>query len=266
MHSKDELHQWDELKHNQGTQLQNLLDQHWGSRGDTFQPREGYSLPGEEPSQSGEAVLFAPHWAHNSTRLHETKEQTENLEKVERKDGNKTTSSDNKLVEGGDGLLLNSSEGRINEGDGGRDEGTQTHSLEDKSKFTGDTWDISEPVTQNPQAKFSPAQETISERAGSRFRPTKEPNPEPRGQERRRNNETPEEERILQIEEAKLEEERKELLLLHKRLDEEKEILRQQQMKREEEERQKEKETDSRHHLHGKHHQQQQTTTQKPGI
>lgn len=275
LHSKDELHQWDELKQNQRTHLEDLLDQHWSSRGDTFPPGEGYSLPGEDPSQSEEAMLFAPHWAHNSTRLHETKEQTENTEDVERKDdgildGNKTVSSDNKLVDGGDGLLLNSSEGRINEGNRGRDEGTQTHRpvrLEDKSKFSvGDTWDISEPVTQNPQAKFSPTQETINERPGSRFRPTKEPNPEPREQVRRRNNETPDEERILQIEETKLEEEKKELLLLHKRLDEEKEILRQQQMKREEEERQKEKETDSRHHLHGKHHHQQQTTTQKPGI
>lgn len=253
LHSKDELHQWDELKQNQG---ENVLDQHWSSRGDTFLPGEGYSLPGEDASQSGEAVLFAPHWAHNSTRLHETKE------KVERKDVNNSASSDNTLVEGGGAFLLHSNEGRISEGDVGGDEGAQTHSLEDKSKFTGDMWDIPQPrVTQNPQAKFSPAQETMSERAGSRFRPTKEPNPEPRGQARRRNNETPEDERILQTEEAKLEEERKELLLLHMKLDEEKEILRQQQMKRGEEE----KETDRRHHLHGKHHHQQQAT-QKPGI
>lgn len=264
MHSKDELHQWDELKQNQRPHLEDLLDQHWSSRGDTFPPGEGFSLPGEEPSQSGEAVRHSPHWAHNSTRLHGTKEQTGN---PERKDGNKTVFSDNELVEGGDGLLPNSSEGRVTEEDRGKDEGTQTHSLEDNSEFSvGDTWDVSQPVTQSPQAKFSPAQETVSERAGSRFRPTKEPNPDPRNQARRRHNETPEEERILQIEETKLEEERKELLLLHKRLDEEKELLRQQQMKRDEDERQKEKETDRRHQLHGKHHQLQQTTTQRPGL
>ncbi|XP_040917910.1 uncharacterized protein pdgfbb isoform X2 [Toxotes jaculatrix] len=276
MHSKDELHQWDELKQNQRAHLEDLLEQHWSPRGDTFtQPGEGYSLAGEGTSRSGEATLFTPHWAHNSSRLHET----ENPENVQRKDGgisggNKTVSSvdvgvehKNKLVEGGNGLLLNSTEGEINEGNGGQDKETQTHSpllQGDKSKFTKSrTSGIPQPVTQSPQAKFIPTEEIISEKVGSRFRPTKEPNPEPREQVRRRENETPEEERILQIEEAKLEEEKKELLLLHKRLDQEKEILRQQQMKREEEERQKEKGLDGQHHLHGKHHH-LQTTTQKP--
>ncbi|XP_071330330.1 uncharacterized protein pdgfbb isoform X2 [Trachinotus anak] len=281
MHSKDELHQWDELKQNQRAHLEDLLEQHWSPRGDTFtQPGEGYSLAGEDTSRSGEAVHFAPHWAHNSSRLHGTEDQSENPENVERKDGrisdgNKTVSSvddvgvevKNKLAEGGNGFLLNITEGKVNEGNGGRDKVTQTHSpllQEDKSKFSkSHTSGISQPVTQNPQAKFSPTEETISERVGSRVRPTKEPNPDPQQQTRRRQNETPEEERILQIEEAKLEEERKELLLLHKRLDQEKELLRQQQMKREEEERLKEKGTDGRHHLHGKHHH-LQTTTQKP--
>ncbi|XP_051244007.1 trichohyalin isoform X2 [Dicentrarchus labrax] len=281
VHSKDELHQWDELKQNQRVHLEDLLEQHWNPRGDTFtQPGEGYSLAGEDTSRSGEAILFGPHWVHNSTRHHGTKDQTENPENVERKngkisDGNKTVSSvdnvsvevKNKLVEGGDGLLLNRTEEEVNE-ENGRDEGTQTQSplrQEDKSKISkSHTSGFSHPVTQNPQAKFTPT-EVTSERAGSRFRPTKEPNPEPREQARRRGNETPEEVRILQIEEEKLEQERKELLLLHKRLDQEKEMLRQQQMKREEEERQKEKDMERQQHLHGKHnHHLQTTTTQKP--
>lgn len=283
MHSKDELHQWDELKQNQRAHLEDLLEQHWNPRGDTFtQPGEGYSLAGEDLSRSGEAVLFAPHWAHNSTGLLETKDQSGNPENAQRKngrisDGNKTVSSvdnvgvevKNKLVEGGEGLLPNRTEGKDHEGNGSRDEGTQTLSplwQEDKSKFSkSHTSGFSHPATHNPQAKLSPTEAT-SERAGSRFRPTKEPNPEPRDQARRRDNETPEEVRTLQIEEEKLEQERKELLLLHKRLDQEKEILRQQQMKREEEEREKGKEMDSQHHVHGKHHHHrlQTVTTQKP--
>nr|XP_019964061.1 PREDICTED: trichohyalin-like isoform X2 [Paralichthys olivaceus] len=283
MPSKDELHQWDELKQNQRAHLEELLEQHWSPRGDTFtQPGEGYSLAGDDMSRStGEAVLLSPHWTHNSSRLHGTKDRSENPENLERElgriaDGNKTVSSvdnvgvevKNKSVEGGSRSLLNSTEGKVNEGNGSRDKGTQTQVpllQEDKSKFTKNhRGGVSQPVTENPQVKLSLTEETISERRGNRLRPTKEPNPEPRELARRRENETPEEERILQIEEAKLEEERKELLLLHKRLDQEKEILRQQQMKREEEERQKEKGADSRHHLNGQHHHHLQTTTQKP--
>lgn len=277
MHSKDELHQWDELKQNQRAHLEDLLEQHWSPRGDTFTPPgEGYSVAGEDTPRPGEAILFAPHWAHNSSRLHGTESHSENPENVGNSGGNKTISSVdnigvevmNKSAEGGNGLLLNNTEGKVNEGNRSRDKVTQTHSPlleEDKSKLTKiHTSGISQLVTQNPDAKFSPTEETIREKAGSRFRPTKEPNPEPREQARRRENDTPEEERILRMEEAKLEEERKELLLLHKRLDQEKEILRQQQMKREEEARQREKGTDRRHHLHGKHHH-LQTTTQKPG-
>ncbi|KAI3360091.1 hypothetical protein L3Q82_014398 [Scortum barcoo] len=281
VHSKDELHQWDELKQNQRAHLEDLLEQHWSPRGDTFtQPGEGYSPAGEDTSRSGEAVLLSPHWKHNSTRLLGTKDQPENPENMDRRsgrisDGNKTVSSvdnvsvevKNKVVEGGDGSLLNRTEEKINEENGSRDEGTQTQSPlwpDDKSKFSKSHMSgFSHPVTQNLQLKYGPT-EAPSERVGSRFRPTKEPNPDPREQVRRRDNETPDEVRILQIEEEKLEQERKELLLLHKRLDQEKEILRQQQMKREEEERQKEKETEQ--HLHGKHHHRLQTTTQRPVI
>lgn len=262
MHSKDELHQWDDLKQNQRANLEDLLEQHWSPRGDTFTEHgEGYSLPGEDTSQSEEAILYGPHWAHNSTVPLGTNVERKNGKISE---GNKTLSAvdnvgiEQKLAEGWDGLLLNNTEGKVNEGN----RETQTHHpswQDDKSKF-------SKPATHSPQAKFSPTEATV-EQVGSRFRPTKEPNPDPRGQARRKDNETPEEDRILQIEKEKLEEEKKELLLLHKRLDQEKEILRQQQTKREEEERQKEKETDSQHHLHSKHHHHHhlQTTTQKPG-
>ncbi|XP_026180978.1 uncharacterized protein pdgfbb isoform X2 [Mastacembelus armatus] len=261
VHTKDELHQWDELKQNQRADLEDLLDQHWNPRGDTFtQTGEGYILAGEDTSQSEGAILFAPHWAHNSSGIHWTEDQSDNPENVQRKDGriidgNKTSVDNvdievkNKPVEGGDGFLLNATKENINEGNRGKEKDTQTHNplwLEDKMNIS-----VKHTVTQNPPAKFSPAEGTVSEGAGS-YRPTKEPNPEPR----RRDNETPEE-RMLQLEEAKLEEERKELLLLHKRLDQEKEMLRQQQRRREEEE------TNSRHHLHGKHHH-LQTTTQKP--
>lgn len=282
MHSKDELHQWDELKQNQRAHLEDLLEQHWSPRGDTFtEPEEGYSLAEEDTSQTGEAVHFAPHWTHNSSRFLGTEDQSENPDNMASQDGrisdgNKTVSSEadvgveekNKVAEGGNRFLLNITEGKVDEGNGEKDKAAATHSppsQEDKSKLTkSHTSDISKPATQSPHAKFSPTEESINERVGSRVRPTKEPNPDPRELSRRRENETPDEERILQIEEAKLEEERKELLLLHKRLDQEKEILRQQQMKREEEERQKERGTDGRHHPHGKHHH-VQTTTQKPG-
>ncbi|XP_071402447.1 golgin subfamily A member 6-like protein 24 [Centroberyx affinis] len=301
--SKEELHHWDELKQNQRVQLEDLLEQHWSPRGDTFtQPGEGYSLAGEDTSRSGEAILYAPHWAHNSTRLPESKDGTENQENVGRKhekisDGNRKmdiagagfgVEEKNKGVEDGDGLLLNSTEGKVKmegkqqespryiEENQDRDQGTQRQDTqtdspswqEDRSKVSkSQTNDFSQPATQNPQAKSSPTEET-NQRVGSRFRPTKEPNPEPREQGRQRHNDTPEEERRLQMEEEKLEEERKELLLLHKRLDQEKEILRQQQMKREEEEREREKEKEKEresqhHHPHNKHHHHLQTTTQK---
>nr|XP_057906216.1 uncharacterized protein pdgfbb isoform X2 [Doryrhamphus excisus] len=212
LHSKDELHQWDELKQNQGSVLVDLLEQHWSPRGDTFtQPGEGYSIAGGETSPS-EEVLFAPRWTHNSTGFIDTKETN---------GSNKTLPSSldhvgfNKTLDGGQGLVLSSSH------DGTEGEGTQIKHPH------------SNHVTQKPQvSKWSPLEET---RFGSRSGPTKEPNPEPREQARRRNNKTPEEVKILQIAEKRLKEERKELLLLHKRLDQEKEVLKQQQKKREEE-------------------------------
>ena len=242
------------------------MEQHWNPRGDTFpQPVEGYSLEGEDASRSGEAILFSSHWAHNSTRLLGTKDQTEIPENKESKngrisEGTRTVSSTenggfevkNKLAEGVDGLLLNRTEGKVNER-------TQDPlPQDDTSKISKNpTSGSSHPVTPNPQVKLS-----STEAVGSRFRPTKEPNPERGDYEKQRDNETPDELRILKVEEERLEQERKELLLLHKRLDQEKEILRQQQIKREEEERQKGKRRENQHHT--KHHH-LQTTTITPG-
>lgn len=261
-HRKDELHQWDELKRNQRVQLEDLLEQHW-NRGNTFpQPVNGYSLAGDD--KSGEAVLLPPHWAHNSTRLTGTKDQTGTLENRESKGGripddNKTVSSsvDNIATEvktalegGGTGQLLNRNE----------EEATEKISpslQEDKKLSKGHTDGSSHPVTKDPQASVG-----HTEAGGSWLKPTKEPNPDPRGGVRQRDNETPEEERVKQEEEEdKVEREREELLLLHKKLDQEKEILRQNQLNREEEERQKGQNTDSR--LQSKHHHPQ--TTQAPG-
>ncbi|XP_060882972.1 uncharacterized protein pdgfbb isoform X1 [Labrus mixtus] len=268
VHSKDELHQWDELKQNQRAHLEDLLEQNWSPRGDSFShPRHGYSLAEEETHRSGEAVLLAPHWAKNSTRLVGTKD---NLENTERRighisNGTTTVSSvdnvgaeiKNKLVDDIGRLLLNNTEGKDTEGR--RDTQSQSPLM---SK--GHTSGLPNAVTQSLQSKFRPTEEPGLGRIGTQFRPTKEPNPEPR-ELGKRGNETPDETRTLLIEEEKLEQERKELLLLHKRLDREKEILRQQQMKREEEERQKEKESNIHHHLHGKHHHHPHTvTTQKP--
>lgn len=245
VHSKDELHQWDELKHNQRIHLEDFLEQHWSPRGDTFtQLEEGYSLA-EEDSLS--------HWTHNSTTSPDTTVRQDN---VERKDVSTVDHVGTKMkpVDGGAASLPDATGGDVRED-------TLTGSplwREDKSKISqSHTSGVSQSVTPNPPVQFGATQ-----RLGTRFRPTKEPNPDPPGQARRRGNDTPEE-RIIQIQEAKLEEERKELLLLHKRLDQEKEILRLEQIKREEEERQRE-ESESQHHLHGKHHHHPQTTTQRP--
>lgn len=267
--SKDELHQWDELKHNQRAHLEDLLEQQWSPRGDTFnQPQGGYSLPGPDGPRPGEAFLFATHWGNNSRGVEGA--ESERRENVGRQDvnmshSNKTVSVadnvvdtlKNKLVEDENGPLLNDTEGNQDktaaaDTRGNKSELTQNHSS-----------DVSRPVTQHPPVKHSPTEEALHHRVGSRFGPTKEPNPDPRGQGRRRQNETPQEERVTQVEDDKLEEKRRALLLLHKSLDQEKEIVRQQQMKREEEERQRQKETDGRHHAHGKHH--HLLTTQKPG-
>lgn len=273
--SKDELHQWDELKQNQRTNMDELLDQHWSPRGDTF-TQAADSVNKEHASQAEDGFLYAPHWAHNSTRPLGTKggvERTPNSNKTVNSVGNVTAEVKDRLGEGSDGLL---SEGKETESGKRQDnpssileESTQTHSplwQQDKSKFTqSHTSGFTHPVTPNPQAKNSQTEANI-DGAGRKFHPTKEPNLEPRQQARPRDNETPEE-RTLEREEEKLEEERMELLLLHKRLDQEKEILRQQQMTQEEEERQREKETNS--HIHSKHHHHHhhlQATTHTPAI
>uniref|UniRef100_A0A1A8J8E3 Platelet-derived growth factor subunit B n=2 Tax=Nothobranchius kuhntae TaxID=321403 RepID=A0A1A8J8E3_NOTKU len=265
VHSKDELHQLDELKQTQRAHLEDLLEQYWNPRGDTFPPPgEGYSLAGEDSSRHEEGVPFAPHWGHNFSKLlHQTGEQTENQEK----DGG--VSDDNslpsvgrvgvevkrKLGEQGDMLLWNSTEGTT------RTRDTQTQSplrQEDTSKHSNSSSSgLSKEVSGYPV--FGPREEPLIEGASSRFRPTKEPNPDPQEQERRRENETPEVERMPPSEEEKVKAERKELLLLHTRLDQEKEALRQ-KMKQEEEERLNDKEADS--HRRGKHH--LQTSTQTP--
>lgn len=260
VHSKDELHQWDELKQNQRANPEDLLDHHWNPRGDTFSQSEGYSLAGEETSRSGETLLLTPHWAHNSTGPLVTKDQN-----LENKNGgisgaasaeNVDIDAGNKVEEVGDGLLLNRTEVRV-------EEATQSPpQQEDKSKLPNShTGGSFQTVTENPQYKLTPAEAT-GDQVGSMFRPTKEPNPEPRELGRRRDNETPEETTSLQVDQKKAEQEREELLLLHKRLDQEKEIVKQQQMKREEEERQQETKAEDQlrgkphHHLH---------TTQTPG-
>ncbi|KAM4716848.1 uncharacterized protein pdgfbb [Anableps anableps] len=272
VHSKDELHQLDALKQNQRAHLEDFPEQHWDPRADTFpQPGEGYSLAGEDTSRSEETILFPPHWAHNFTRLLGTEDQIEMQENVGMKNvevskdksgpslGNVDVEAKEKLGEDG----FNSTEGNPKIGH----KLTQTNSpvgLDDKSiPFRSHTTGLSKAVAENPQAIFNPSEETFNERVRSRFRPTKEPNPDPRELAGRRENETPDVQRMLQMEEEKLEAEKKELLLLHKRLDEEKDLLRQQKMKQEEEERLKEKETDSQHLQHRKHHH-LHTTTPKP--
>lgn len=273
VHSKGELHQLDELKQNQRAHLDDFLEQHWDPRGDTLpQPGEGYSLAGKDMSPSEETVFFTPHWAHNFTKLLGTEEQIEAQENVGTKSfevskdnsgtsvGNMDVETKTKVVEDG----FNSTEGNPKKGH----KHTQTHSflgLDDKSKpFKSHTNGLSKDVAENPQAVFNPSEETFVERVRSRFRPTKEPNPEPRELPGRRENETPDVARMLQMEEEKLEAERKELLLLHKRLDEEKELLRQHKMKQEEEESLRVTERGTQHLQHRKHNN-LHTTTPKPG-
>ncbi|MEQ2160981.1 hypothetical protein GOODEAATRI_004962, partial [Goodea atripinnis] len=49
VHSKNELHQLDELKQNQRADLEDFLEQHWDPRGDTIHhPGDGYSVAGED--------------------------------------------------------------------------------------------------------------------------------------------------------------------------------------------------------------------------
>lgn len=237
--------------------MENLLEQHWNTRGDTFtQPVDGYSLAGADKSLTGEAALLTPHWTHNSTRPTGTKDQTGTLENRESKDGR--ILDDNKTVpsvdRAGSEELEESENGRLQtRGDEEVGEKMTPSMQEDKKLSKGHTDGFARHVTRNPQAGFG-----HSEVGRSWLKPTKEPNPDPRERVRQRDNETPEEVRVQQEEEDKVEREREELLLLHKKLDQEKEILRQKQLNPEEEERQKGKTTESKHH----HHPQ---TTQAPG-
>lgn len=220
VHSKDELHQWDELKHNQRSHMDHdLMDQQWSPRGDTFT----HSPARERPPHEVETLFY---WPHNSTSNRTAPSQP-----------NATTDAKDASVAGSD--LTKVQDVSM--------ESTQTHSpLWHQDKYTSA---FSQPVT--PNVEFIQTEANF-ERTAVRFRPTKEPNPDPQVV-RHRDNETPQKDRILAREEAKLEEERRELLLLHKRLDQEKEILRQQQLRREEEERSA--------HQHKHHHHQTATHT-----
>ncbi|XP_028312061.1 uncharacterized protein pdgfbb isoform X2 [Gouania willdenowi] len=241
-HSKDELHQWDELKQNQRVHLQDLLDKRWSSRGDTFnQPGKEVDYYREDTSQSGDPVLFSSHWTHNSTwTLGTGVDPTGSLIGHTQSD-NKTVSSISNVEEKDqlNNLLLN-----IN---------TQIQSpskQEDESNTENShAGQTPQHVTENPQAGFTAVEGTFTERTRNWFRPTKEPNPDPPEQGTRIDNDTPDHERVLQLEKARLEQEREELLLLHKRLDQEKEVLRQQQIKQQQEKRLREKEQEENHHL-----------------
>ncbi|XP_056870585.1 uncharacterized protein pdgfbb isoform X1 [Takifugu flavidus] len=257
-HRKDDLHQWDELKHNQRVQLEDLLEQHWNTRGDTFtQPVDGYSQTGADKSLTGEAVLLTPHWTHNSTRPTGTNDQTGTLENRESKDGrilddNKTVPSVDRVSSEVKKELEESENGHLlTQGDEEDGEKMTPSMQEDKKLSKGHTDGFAHHVTRNPQAGFG-----HTEAGRSWLKPTKEPNPDPRERVRQRDNETPEE--VQQEEEDKVEREREELLLLHKKLDQEKEILRQKQLNQEGEERQKGKKTES--HPQSKHHHHPQTT------
>ncbi|KAJ0058221.1 hypothetical protein NL108_009116, partial [Boleophthalmus pectinirostris] len=224
LHSKDELHQWDELKQNQRSHMEHdHMDQQWSPRGDTFtQAADSSSLHRGHPSRGEESFHLTPLWSHNST-------------------SNKTAHSAGNVTTEVKGIVRDIPSF-------GLEESAQTHSpIWHQDKYTQiQTSAPSAPVTPDPVAHT----EASIARDDRRVRPTKEPNPDP--QVRHRDNETPQKDRLLEREEAKLEEEKRELLLLHKRLDQEKEILRQQQLKREEEERQRE--ADSHLHKHHHHH------------
>ncbi|XP_015234056.1 PREDICTED: trichohyalin-like [Cyprinodon variegatus] len=241
VHSKEELHHLDELKQNQRAHLEDL-SQHWDPRGDTFPQPEGYSLTEEDTSRSEEAVLISSHWAYNFTKLLGTEHHTEAQENGERKNVEVSKDKSEPFV----GIV-----------------GMEAKLGEDGFNSTERNPKMGHKDTQTHKAMFNNSEESLNERVRNRFRPTKEPNPDPRELAGRRENETPDMERMLQVQEEKLEAERKELLLLHKRLDEEKELLRQQQIKREEEEKVKDKEVDSQHFQHRKHHH-LHTTTPKP--
>ncbi|XP_056435405.1 uncharacterized protein pdgfbb [Gadus chalcogrammus] len=274
-HSKEELHRQDEIKKNQRVHLEKLLEQHWSPRGDTFTPPEEeqhYSPAGAGAgagggaSHSGGAVLRTPHWVHNASRLLETNDSTGIQGKGAGQWGPTSSPLDvpGAGVEGPGGavepsLSLNSTEERAR-----MDLGLQKNA--DRHRETQRGGERSTDPKSHEKDLDTPNQQVPSiasnqDGGGGRFRPTKEPNPDPPGKGRHGGNETPEQERKLQMEEAQLEEERRELLLLHKRLDREKELIRLQQLKQEEE-REQEKESGQQPHLQYKQHHHLQTTTQ----
>ena len=276
-HSKEELHRQDEIKNNQRVHLEKLLEQHWSPRGDTFDPPEEeqhYSLAGAGGGggapRSGETILYTPHWVHNASRLLETNDDT-GIQGKGAGQWDPTSSPLDVPGAGGEGLegamgpslSLNSTEERAR-----MDLGLQK--IADRHRETQRGEERSTDPKSHEKDLDTPNQQVPSvashqDGGGSRFRPTKEPNPDPPGKGRRGGNETPEEERKLRMEEAQLEEERRELLLLHKRLDREKELIRLQQLKQEEEKEQ-EKESGQQPHLQFKQHHHLQTTTQNIGM
>ncbi|CAL8302830.1 unnamed protein product [Merluccius merluccius] len=279
-HSKEVLHRQDELKKNQRDHLEKLLEQHWSPRGDTFTPPEEeqqhYSLAGGGGvSRPGETVLHTPRWVHNASMLLEADDGTGiRGEGTGRRNQTLSPLDVPGGVKRADGVLepslsLNGSDERARV-DWGQQKGVDTHretrrgEVQTDDRSAGPKSQEEDLATPYPQVKFSPGGDA-SDHGGSsgiRYRPTKEPNPDPPGPGGRGANHTPEEERRLRMQEERVEEERRELLLLHKRLDQEKELIRLQQLKQEEE-REQEKARGQQHHLHHKQHHHLQTTTQK---
>lgn len=282
------LHRQDELKKNQRVQPGELLDQHWSPRGDTFTSPEQeeeddaghrHSLAGTGAgagvSRAGETILHTPHWVHNASRLLETRDGPPSPLDVP---GAGAGAVEAGVAEGVAESVSSSSSSLHGTGDEARVDWGQQKSVnghQDTRRGGAQAeWSSSRPqddrstgpksqeqdlgALDEPQVRFGPTDAS----GGSRFRATKEPNPDPPGQGRRRGNETPEEERRSQ----QLEEERMELLLLHKRLDQEKELIRLQQLKQEEERERQERGRAQQHHLHHKQHHHPQTTTLNIGM
>ncbi|XP_047428730.1 uncharacterized protein pdgfbb isoform X2 [Mugil cephalus] len=135
--SKDELHQWDELKRNQRVHLDDL---HWSSRGDTF----------SQPGDGEDGVGFGPHWAHNASTLLGTRDGSEVQEDRTVRAKNRTTD-----------VLLNRTEGDMNEVD------TATLVLSQDGS--------SQRVTPQPQTRFMSTEDTIRFRPTKE--PNPEPRP-----------------------------------------------------------------------------------------
>jgi len=282
------LHRQDELKKNQRVQPGELLDQHWSPRGDTFTSPEQeeedaghrYSLAGTGAgagagvSHGGETILHTPHWVHNASRLLETRDGSPSpldvpgaveggaAEGVAESVSSSSSSSSSLHGTGEEARVDWGQQKSVNGHQDTRRGGAQAEWSSSRPQDDRSTGPKSQEqdlgALDEPQVRFGPTDAS----GGSRFRATKEPNPDPPGQGRRWGNETPEEERRSQ----QLEEERMELLLLHKRLDQEKELIRLQQLKQEEEREQQERGRAQQHDLHHKQHHHPQTTTQNIGM